>query len=143
MSGDKLYGEGRWMGKLRLCTGSMHIPSNTQGLQVEAALCTVVHFEVSLSQTWNYQRCAFPLAGRAVPFQGPSIFRRSHALDIGHCRCSLPPPLGPSPGDLLVGSILLRLYRSTTEVAPRRAQEHLRGCHCPGVTVGLRCPSPV
>lgn len=123
------------------CTGSMHIPSNTRGLHVEAALRTVVHFEVSLSQTWNSQHCAFPLAGRAVPFQEPSIFRRSRVLDIGHCRCSLPPPLGPSPGDLL-GSILLRLYRSTMEVAPSRAQEHLKGCHCPGVSLGLHCPSP-
>lgn len=34
-----------------------------------------------------------------MPFQGPSIFRRSCILDSVHRRCSLPPPpLGPSPG---------------------------------------------
>lgn len=32
-----------------------------------------------------------------MPFQGLSIFRRSCVLDSVHCRCSLPPPLGPSP----------------------------------------------
>lgn len=36
-----------------------------------------------------------------MPFQGPSIFRRSCILDSVHHRCSLPPPLGPSPGTLL------------------------------------------
>ena len=33
-----------------------------------------------------------------MPFQGPSIFRRSCILDSFHRRCSQPPPLGPSPG---------------------------------------------
>lgn len=33
-----------------------------------------------------------------MPFQDLSIFRRSCILDSVHCRCSLPPPLGPPPG---------------------------------------------
>lgn len=33
-----------------------------------------------------------------MPFQDLSIFRRSCILDCVHCRCSLPPPLGPPPG---------------------------------------------
>lgn len=57
-----------------------------------------IHFEVLSSQTLSSQHQAFPLPGRARPFQGPSIFRRSCILDSVHCRCSLPPPLGPSPG---------------------------------------------
>lgn len=85
-----------------------------------------------------------------MPFQGPSIFRRTCILDSVHHRCSLPPPLGPLPGTLL------GLSAGGADLA-EVLQERYGGGAVPGVgtlgglsfpwgysggTVSLCCPSP-
>lgn len=77
-----------------------------------------------------------------MPFQDLSIFRRSCILDCVHCRCSLPPPLGPPPGTPLGLSAGGANLAGAPPERNRGGQKVLAmgmsggACGCPGVLGG-------